>query len=151
MAKKPFLNDADERSQMEFVDRETGEVRVRTHRGSYYEDPDPTPFSASVNVRPKESLEERMRRMIRDEMSYQAEQQGMESFEEADDFDVDDEGDPVSMYEIPWEPAFEPRNPAPPRPEVRQAEVKATTPPVGKKSKNSNDAAPAAPSEESGT
>ena len=130
------------------VHPETGEIRIRTHRGSHYEDPDPTPFAPTVGVRPKETLEERMRRMIRDEMSYAAEQQGMESFEEADDFDVDDERDPESMYEIPWEPAFEPRNPAPPSPEVRNAEIKATSTPAKPKPSKKDSEAPAAPTAE---
>lgn len=135
--------------EKEMIDQDTGEVRVRTHRGSHYEDPDPMPFAPTVGVRPKETLEERMRRMIRDEMSYAAEQQGMETFEEADDFDVDDDMDPESMYEIPWEPAFEPRNPAPPRPEVQEAEVKATsTPKVPPKAPKKGSEAPAAPTDE---
>lgn len=147
MAKKPFVSAADEAAQFELVDSDTGEVRVRTHRGSHYEDPDPTPFAPTVGVRPKQSLEERMRQMIRDEMSYAAQQQGLETFEEADDFDVDDEHDPSSMYEIPWEPMFEPRNPAPPRPEVLKAEQKAAAPspsPVGPKAADKGKAPPAA-------
>ena len=88
MSKKSRQIDLEEKIQ-EVVDKETGEVRIRTHRGSHYEDPDPTPFAPTVGIARGESLEEKMRRMIRDEMSYQAEMQGMESFEEADDFDID--------------------------------------------------------------
>ena len=150
MAKKPFTSADEEALQVEFIDSQTGEVlmRERTHRGSHYEDPDPIPFAPTAGIRPKETLEERMRRMIRDEMSYAAEQQGMETFEEADDFDVDDEGDPESMYEIPFEPAFEPRNPAPPRPEVEQAELKATSTPKVPAASKKAPAAPAAQTDE---
>lgn len=148
VAKKPFLTEADELAQGELMDPETGEVRIRTHRGSHYEDPDPRPFAPTVGVRPKETLEERMRRMIRDEMSYVAEQQGMETFEESDDFDVDDEHDPASMYEIPWEPVFEPRNPAPPRPEVAAAESKAVSTSAKPTPPKKGSEAPAAPSAE---
>lgn len=151
MAKKPFVSERDEIAQQDLIDRETGEIRVRTFRGSHYEDPDPTPFAPTVGVRPKQTLEERMRQMIRDEMSYAAEQQGMESFEEADDFDVDDDSNPFSEFEIPFEPVFEPRNPAPPRPEVQAAEVKATTFGKPPKSQNQDSEAHAAPTAGKGT
>lgn len=134
----------------EVVDRETGEVRVRNHRGSHYEDPDPTPFAPTVGIRRSESLEEKMRRMIRDEMSHVAERQGMETFDEADDFDVEDELDPQSMYEIPWEPAFEPRSPAPasdPRVSELEARVASRGEPTAP---NSSKEPPVAPVEPSG-
>lgn len=41
-----------------------------------------------------------MQAYIRREMSKMAEEQGLESFEEADDFDVDEDPDPLSDYEL---------------------------------------------------
>lgn len=47
------------------------------------------------------SLAEQIKRMVRTELSRQAVDGGMESFEEADDFDIpDEEGDFVSPYEV---------------------------------------------------
>lgn len=63
--------------------------------------PDPTPVSVPGGfVRPL-SIQEEIRRAIRGELSRQAAEDGLETFEEADDFDVDEEGDPLSPYEIP--------------------------------------------------
>lgn len=99
---------------------------IVNHRGGDYEVPDPTPHSPTVNVPVPETIEEKMRRLIRDEMSYNAATMGQETFAEADDFDVDDDNDPFSAYEIPFEAEFEPpvprasapdpASPAPPAP-----------------------------------
>lgn len=81
---------------------------IVNHRGARYETPDPTPFAPTVNIPVPETIEEKMRRIIRDEISYNMATAGRESFEEADDFDVDDEHDPFSAYELPFEAEFEP-------------------------------------------
>lgn len=52
--------------------------------------PDSRPMAMPAGMRVPESLAETMRRLIRVEMSRQAVESGQESFEEADDFDVDD-------------------------------------------------------------
>lgn len=46
------------------------------------------------------SLQEQVRRLVRYEMSQEAANQGQETFEEADDFDVGDDFDPSSPYEL---------------------------------------------------
>lgn len=64
-----------------------------------YETPDPTPVAVPLNYKHPPTLEDQMRRYIRSEVSRMAEQDGEESFEEADDFDVGDDFDPSSPYE----------------------------------------------------
>lgn len=63
--------------------------------------PDNTPVAVPAGWARPPTIEELIRRHIRVEMSRQAADQGMESFEEADDFEVDEDGDPLSPYEIP--------------------------------------------------
>lgn len=66
--------------------------------------PDPTPMEVPHDWKRPLSLHEEIRRFVRSELSRQAEAQGEESFEEADDFDVDEDPDPLSPYEIPEAP-----------------------------------------------
>lgn len=64
--------------------------------------PDPVPIAVPAGLKRPESLTEQIRRLIRVDMSQQAQDNGEESFEEANDFDIDDE-DPeatFSKYEI---------------------------------------------------
>lgn len=66
-----------------------------------WEVPDPTPVAWPAGVRRPETLTEQIRRLVRLEVSQVAAAQGMETFEEADDFDVDDDdGEFVSPYEL---------------------------------------------------
>lgn len=64
--------------------------------------PDPRPVEVPTGLRKPENLHESMRRMIRTELSRAAVASGVESFEEADDFEVDDGEDeaPLGPYEI---------------------------------------------------
>lgn len=63
-----------------------------------YEEPDQTPVAIPVSKLRKPSQFEEIRRMVREEMSRAAQDEGFETFEEADDFDVGD-FDPSSPYE----------------------------------------------------
>lgn len=64
--------------------------------------PDPTPLSIPSGFRKPLSIHEQIKRFVREELSQVAEDHKAESFEEADDFDVEDEDpDPLSPYEIP--------------------------------------------------
>lgn len=65
-----------------------------------YEDPDPTPLAIPVNFRRPPSIEEMIQKYVRTELSTRAQDQGAETFEEADDFDVDDDPELRSPYEI---------------------------------------------------
>lgn len=62
--------------------------------------PDPRPIAIPAHLRMPESLADTMKRLIRVEMSRQAEAAGMESFEEADDFEPDD---PEDLLPTPYE------------------------------------------------
>lgn len=62
---------------------------------------DPTPVAMPVGFKRPPSLDERIRAFVRTELSRQAAEEGNETFEEADDFDVpDEEESPLSRYEL---------------------------------------------------
>lgn len=67
--------------------------------------PDPTPVAPPIGYNPEPSMFERMREMIRREMSAAAASQGFESFEESDDFNVEEDEAPFSPYELILEQA----------------------------------------------
>lgn len=68
-----------------------------------FEHLDPTPVEIPTRLKIPQRQVERIRAMVRREMSLAAESAGAETFEEADDFDLDDE-DWVSPYEYDFEP-----------------------------------------------
>lgn len=83
--------------------------------------PDPIPMAPPVGYMKQESMAEIVRRMVRSEhLRLAADAAGLESFDEAEDFDVGDD-DPSS----PYEEQFDPIDTAI-RQELRQAEFKAT-------------------------
>lgn len=67
---------------------------------------DPTPMAPPIGWKPQPSMIENIRNMVRSELlARAAEADGKETFEEADDFDIeDDPADPNS----PWENEFDP-------------------------------------------
>lgn len=65
--------------------------------------PDPVPMGIPVGLKRPPTLQEQIKAMVRTQLSQQMQQQGYETFEEAEDFDVDDDFDPKS----PWEHDFE--------------------------------------------
>lgn len=67
--------------------------------------PDPTIVDPPIGYVAQPDLMELMRRMVRQEMSALAENAEFETFDEADDFDIDD--DPVD-YSSPYEEYFDP-------------------------------------------
>lgn len=70
--------------------------------------PDPTPIAPPLGYIRQPSLAEQMRAMIRSEnLRLAALQSGVETFEEADDFDVGDDFDPHSPYENDFDPSAE--------------------------------------------
>lgn len=80
-------------------------LRFLDERGR--EVPDPNPVEIPAGFRVPESLEARIARLIRRDISEQAEAQGMETFDEAEDFDIDDDMfDPHSPYEEVFDPAL---------------------------------------------
>lgn len=66
--------------------------------------PNPIPNEAPLGFVEQKPLHEQIRDMVKNEMSRQAEAEGFETLEEADDFDVDDDFDPGTPFELPFEP-----------------------------------------------
>lgn len=62
--------------------------------------PDPTPAPVPGWVTKAVSRHDSIKAYVRSVLAMEAEAQGFETFEEADDFDVDEEPDPFSPYEI---------------------------------------------------
>lgn len=62
--------------------------------------PDDTPVEVPLNWKRPPSMQEMIKQHIRVEMSRQAADSGFESFEESDDFEVDEDPDPLSQYEL---------------------------------------------------
>lgn len=63
--------------------------------------PDPTPIAVPAHFKRPPSLQEQIKSLIRNELSQRASEADEESFEEADDFELDDDADlPHSMHEI---------------------------------------------------
>lgn len=84
-----------------------GEERVEENPKVKYEGGmevgDPTPVAIPVRFLRTENIYDEVTRVVRQELSLQAQAQGFESFEEADDFDVGDDYDPSSAYELDQE------------------------------------------------
>lgn len=72
--------------------------------------PDPTPIEVPLNFRRPPSLTERIKSIIAHQLSQQAAETGAETFEEANDFDVDEDPDfhsPYEVLELQEEPGFQ--------------------------------------------
>ena len=70
-----------------------------------HEVPDPTPVAMPAGFKRPETLAEQVQRLVRRDISYRAEALGLETFEDAEDFDVDDENhDPSTPYETHFDP-----------------------------------------------
>lgn len=62
--------------------------------------PDNTPIEVPVQFRKPETIAEQVKRLVHSQLSIQAANAGRESFQEADDFDVDDDMELKSKYEL---------------------------------------------------
>jgi len=88
----------------EFVERSDGKERL-----------DKTPVAVPVRQAPP-TLSEQVRALVAQELSFQAHQQGLETFEEANDFEVDDDDEwtsPYEFFEMEEDYDFLPEGPAP--------------------------------------
>lgn len=83
--------------------------------------PDDTPIAVPLHWKRPPTLREMIQQHIRTEMSLTAGAEGMETFEEADDFEVDEDPDPLSQYEL-REMAEERPKPPPEAPKEKPAE-----------------------------
>lgn len=106
----------------QIIDRETGEietydpVKTDAYLRSYglrpvmlddngHEILDPTPMAPPVGFKPQPSMVEIVRQQIAsDRLAQEAEELGLETFDEANDFDVDDDFDPSTPYEEMFDP-----------------------------------------------
>lgn len=78
--------------------------------------PDPVPVAPPLGYRRSPTLAEQIRSMvISEKLKQEALDAGMETFEEADDFDVGDDYDPTSPYENDFDPPVE-ASPPPAKP-----------------------------------
>lgn len=84
--------------------------------------PDPTPVAPPIGYKRQPSMVDHIREMVRRELSARAEEAGLETFEESDDFDVPDDMEPASAYEMA--PDYEPVGSFRARKEVEEAEAK---------------------------
>lgn len=102
--------------------------------------PDPTPMAPPVGYKKQPSMVDHIRSMVRSELLRQSvAAEGLETFEEAEDFDVGDDYDPTTPYEA----VFDPPPPAPETPPAAPAAAP-SAPPAAPPS--DGPAAPTAPS-----
>lgn len=71
----------------------------------------PKPTVLELTTRPP-SLKEQIQRLVKSELSLQAMSQGRETFEEANDFEVDDDPMPTSQFEMMAEEFLPPEQPS---------------------------------------
>jgi hypothetical protein len=68
------------------------------------EKPDPKPMNIPVGFKKPQNLKEQIHQMIKNErLIHEMEAAGMETFEDADDFDIGDDYDPTSPYEMDFD------------------------------------------------
>lgn len=76
--------------------------------------PSPLPIAPPIGYKKSKSLAEQIREMVLSEkLKMEAMAAGHETFEEADDFDVDDDYDPRSPFEETFDPPLPPPPPSP--------------------------------------
>ena len=88
---------------MSNIDPATGEVRLDEHG---HELPDPRPMEVPLGMKKPETIAEVVQRLVRHQVSQYAAMNGMETFEEAEDVEVDDEFDPSTPYELDFDPVL---------------------------------------------
>lgn len=71
-----------------------------------HEIPDPQPIAIPAGFKRPETLAEQVQRLVRTQVSQLAQARGAETFEESEDFDVDDELDPHTPYETFFDPVL---------------------------------------------
>ncbi|UYD39222.1 MAG: hypothetical protein [Wigfec virus K19_160] len=96
---------------VEDANPETGEISLVPVYGTHKLDEngaevlDPTPIAPPVGYRRQPSLAEQIREMVRSErLALEAAAMGAETFEESEDFDVEDDYDPSTPFENDFDP-----------------------------------------------
>lgn len=106
--------------ETEVADEATGEIRTVVVEQYVYDEelggvqqtpagaevPDPRPPNIPLGFRKPELLRDQVARLVRGHLSMIAEANGAETFEESEDFDVDDEFDPRTPYEEVFDPTL---------------------------------------------
>lgn len=73
---------------------------------------DPTPMAPPIGYKPEDPLRVKIREMIQSEaLRFYADQEGHDTFEEADDFEVPDDDDEFDTANAPYEQHFDPLPP----------------------------------------
>lgn len=68
---------------------------------------DPTPMAIPAGFKRPDSIADQVRRLVRShELARAAEAAGLETFEESEDFDIDETFDPHTPYELQWDPVL---------------------------------------------
>jgi hypothetical protein len=115
-------------------------------RPETFEEHDLTPVAIPEGYEQPESLEDLMRRVIRESISQSAVNSGMETFEEANDFDIPDDDEPdlttpyTKAYDMAEQYLVEPDENPPTVPE--QGHDTATAEPDGVEEPEANDTPP---------
>lgn len=93
---------------MPWTDPHTGEVFENPPRldSAGHEVLDDKPPHIPAGFRRPETLQEQVARLVRTHVSREAEEAGYETFEEAEDFEVDDDFDPSSPFETIFDPVL---------------------------------------------
>lgn len=93
--------------------------------------PNPVPMEPPLGFVPQEPLHEQIRNMVLREMSAAASREELETAEEADDFDIGDDFDPDSPYEMDFDPLgqWPPRSPLAPDDEPKSGGEGGPSPP----------------------
>lgn len=65
---------------------------------------DPLPVAMPLGMKEPETLAHKIQRMVKSHISAAADAAGYETFEEGDDFNVDDDMDPDSPFELEFDP-----------------------------------------------
>lgn len=89
------------------IDPFTGEIKTIMNDDGH-EVPDSTPVAIPSHFKRPETLQEQIRRLVRSEQfNQEREAAGEETFDEADDFMVDDDFDPSTPYEVFFDPVLD--------------------------------------------
>lgn len=73
---------------------------MEKHDEAGYEYFDPTPIELPLGFKRPEPLADMLKRLVHNELSADAAAKGKETFEEADDFEVEEDPDPLSYYQV---------------------------------------------------
>lgn len=88
---------------MSVIDQETGVV-IQDENG--HEIPDQTRLEVPLGFKRPETLAEQVQRLVRHSVSEYAALHGAETFDEADDLELEDDFDPSTPYEVEFDPVL---------------------------------------------